>query len=350
MMNLRFDNDRVPKASWVTRRIPPDHAFEWADVREPAVGSVLLCEVGRPSLHERLETATGGRSRLYPGDYVLCGVGARYATSLLEGAAEVEGEWIDLLSASGVCGRVLHRSARTQRATTLRVLAQAYLRGRPLNLRSFQLPLPRAGRGEPVWIVVVGSAMDSGKTTACTTLIHGFARSGLRVGAAKLTGTASLRDLGAYRDAGATPALDFLDCGWPSTAGCTVAELQEIAGRLCAELRHAAVDVAVLEIADGLLQSETGALLERLRVLTGAPVVVLTARESLAGVAGVQLLRSMGYDVAAVSGVVTSSPLAAREITAAADVQCIPTYELLEHARSLAGMSEQDDAPLRLPA
>lgn len=304
----------------------------------PAVGDVLLCEVLQPSLHLRLETSIGGRSRLYPGDYILCSVGARYATSLLEGAAEIDGEFADLLSASGLCGRVIHRSAKTQRATSLRVVAQAYRRGRPVNLRAFRLGARRPAVKEPAWILVVGSAMDSGKTTACTSLINGCARAGLLVGAAKLTGTASLRDLHAYRDAGAEPALDFLDCGWPSTAGCTVDELQQVAARICAELRSEGVDVAIIEVADGLLQSETSALLRRLRDRLATPTIVLTARESLAAVAGVELLTSWGLAPAAVSGVFTSSPLAIREVEQAIDVACIPTSDLGSRALSFADL------------
>jgi hypothetical protein len=332
---IPIDPNKVIKASWATRRITAD--LQWGAVNSPAVGDVLLCEVLQPSLHLRLETSTGGRSRLYPGDYILCTVGARYATSLLEGAADIDGEFADLLSASGLCGRVVHRSAKTQRATSLRVVAQAYRRGRPVNVRSFRLGPRRPPLNEPAWVLVVGSAMDSGKTTACTSLINGFARAGLKVGAGKLTGTASLRDLHAFRDAGAEPTLDFLDCGWPSTAGCTVDELQEVAGQICAELRSEGVDVAVLEIADGLLQPETSALLGRLRDRLTTPAIVLTACESLAAVAGVDLLRSWGLAPTAVSGVVTSSPLAIREVEQAIDIACIPTSELGSRALSLAG-------------
>jgi molybdopterin-guanine dinucleotide biosynthesis protein len=180
--------------------------------------------------------------------------------------------------------------------------------------------------------------MDSGKTTACAAIIHGLVRSGLRVGAAKLTGTASTRDLGTFRDAGATTTLDFLDCGWPSTAGCTVTDLTDIAWNLRDHLRAADVDVAVLEIADGVLQSETVALLRALRGQLADARMVLTASESLAGVAGVERLKAMEYDVAAVSGVVTNSVLARREIEEATGVRCIVTNDLVERAPALAGL------------
>lgn len=331
---------RTPKAGWVTRRIPTDFVFEFAPLGRPAVGDLLLCEIVRPSLHSRLELTTGERAKLYAGDLIICALGSRYATSLLEGTAEIDGERADLLSASGICGRVLERSDKALEPTTLKVLAQAADGDKALNLRRFALGAASPAGDEPAWLLAVGSAMDSGKTTACATLINSFARAGLRVGAAKLTGTAGARDLHAFRDAGAGPTLDFLDCGWPSTAGCSIVELRRIARALFAELRSARVDVAVLEVADGLLQPETMALLEDVQKRLTDPTVVLTARESLAGVAGAERLSALGYRVGAVSGVLTSSPLACREVERGADVPCIPTNELGRHALALAGFAE----------
>jgi hypothetical protein len=330
------------KSSWVVRRIPPGTAFEWRPIARPAAGDVLLCEIVKPSLHPRLELRTGARSVLYEGDLVVGAVGSRYATSLLEGAAEIRGTRADLLSASGVVGSSLDRVDKKPAPTSLRVIAQAFRGERPLNLRSFGLEGPplRAGH-EPRWVLVLGSAMDSGKTTACTTLIHALSRAGLRTGAAKLTGTASARDLGAYRDAGADLAVDFLDCGWESTAGCSSSELKRIARSLAGELRCAAVDVAVIEVADGIIQAETRALLADLRAQLSNPTVVFTARESLSAVAGVERLTALGYDVRAVSGVVTGSPLAVREVELEAGVACIRTSELGRRAIELGWFADE---------
>lgn len=331
----------VGKASWATRHVPDDLEIDWRPPAAPTVGDLLLCTVESVSLHGRIETRQGVRSRLYPGDRVVLVVGSRYATSVLEGVGAVSGTSVDLLSASGVCGTLLQRSDKTARATRLTVLAQAFVDRRRLNLRAFTLPPAPPPVCEPSWVLVVGSAMDSGKTTACTSLIHGLSASGRRVGAAKLTGTASPRDLSAYLDAGAETAVDFLDCGWPSTAGCSAAELRLTAGTLLAELAAAGVDAGVLEVADGLLQPETVALLADLRTRLRAPTVVLTACESLAAVAGVDRLTALGLRVAAVSGVVTGSPLALREVELAAGVPCIRTSELARHAPALCAEAER---------
>jgi hypothetical protein len=152
--------------------------------------------------------------------------------------------------------------------------------------------------------------------------------SGYRVGAAKLTGTASGRDVGAYCDAGASPVYDFLDLGLPSTAGCSVQEIKRVAFALMDHVTAAGVDVGVLEVADGLLQLETEALIARLSERDAETVVILAARESLAAVAAVERIARAGLPVAAVSGVLTSSPLARREVEMNCGVACIRTAEL----------------------
>jgi hypothetical protein len=316
------------KWTWLTRRFPSDLAIEWDEPQDPTLGDVLLCEVRRIGIHGRVETPAGSRRKLYRGDRVVCVVGNRYATSMLEAVGEVNGELIDLASASGVCGQVINRSRSAGTPTRLRILGQAFVGGVRVNVRSFALPAPPPTDHETNWIVVVGSAMDSGKTTACASLIHGFASGGRSVGAAKLTGTASARDLGAFRDAGAVPVLDFLDAGWISTAGCSGSDLDAIRSVLTGHLRGHGVDWAVLEIADGILQNETDLLLETMNEALGPCRYVLTVGESLAAVAGVQRLQELGLEIAAVSGLVTNSPLACREVENACGIRCVRTAEL----------------------
>lgn len=316
------------KSTWATRLIPTGASLSLGAVESPVIGDVVACEVLNPSLHGRVETREGSRSKLYPGDTLACVVGHRYATSMLEGAGVVDSETIHLLSASGVCGRVLDRADRAAAPTTLRVLGQAHIDGRPVNLRDYALGRFGPAVRDPLWIVVVGSAMDAGKTTACASLVAGLRRAGCRVGAAKLTGTTSARDVGSFRDAGAHVVFDFADLGWPSTAGCDLSELHEVVTGLAGHLRASGVDVGVLEIADGLLQSETQAVLEHLQQWLGRAQVVLAARESLAAIAGVQLLNGHGLQVLAVTGVVSSSPLARREVETAGAGTCLPTAAL----------------------
>ena len=52
--------------------------------------------------------------------------------------------------------------------------------------------------------------------------------------------------------------------------------------------------------------------------------------EALSAAAGVGLLQRAGLPVVAVSGLLTSAPLIAREASAVVDVPVIPTYDLCE--------------------
>ncbi|UUZ60172.1 hypothetical protein [Nocardioides sp. B-3] len=99
---------------------------------------------------------------------------------------------------------------------------------------------------------------------------------------------------------------------------------------MVADLTEPDTDVVVLEIADGVYQQETARLV-------GDPVfaglvdrVVFAAADSLGAVAGVRRLQDLGLDVVACSGVVTASPLAAREARGALELPVIDTFDLTD--------------------
>jgi hypothetical protein len=316
------------KPTWVTRVVPADVPLEWRDVGAVAAGDLLLCEVKKTGLHGRVETTSGSRRKLYVGDRIVCAVANRYATSLLEAVAQIEGKRAHMIAASGLCGRIVAGTQKASNPTLLRVVSQAFAADEPLNLRMFRRVADTSVMSEPRWIVVVGSAMDSGKTTACAAIIRGLVEAGHSVAGAKMTGTASGRDFGAYADAGAFPVVDFLDAGVPTTAGCSDQELARIAADLAAHIRAAPVDFGVIEIADGLLQRETRTLLSMLNDMLPEAEIVLTARESMAAASGIEQLRGLGYSVVAASGLLTNSPLIAREVELATDVAVVRTSEL----------------------
>jgi hypothetical protein len=316
------------KSTWVTRHVPRDLPVIWEPPSGAIAGDLLLCEVVHTGLHGRVETASGSRRKLYAGDRIVCALANRYATSLLEAVARTDGDHADMVAASGLCGKVVTRTSKASNPTRLHLLGRAHVGSDPLNLRGLPRPVPGPPGSEPRWIVVVGSAMDSGKTTACASVIRGLVDAGHTVAAAKLTGTASGRDYGAFRDAGADPVVDFLDAGWASTAGCTQEELNCTADYLFARVRAASVDWGVVEIADGLLQRETRMLLEIVRSATLDADIVVTTRESLSAVAAAKLLASFGLRTVALSGLFTNSPLARQEAETSSNMFAVRTSEL----------------------
>jgi hypothetical protein len=154
--------------------------------------------------------------------------------------------------------------------------------------------------------------MNAGKTTTVVSIVRGLTQAGLVVGAGKVTGSGSGKDRWAYIDAGAALTADFLDYGMPSTFGYPREQIAQTMAAIRHRLAAEGAEVVVLEIADGLLQCETGWLLQRL--VGVADAVVFAAVDPLSACFGVEILRRHGLPVRAVSGLVTRSPLASREV------------------------------------
>jgi hypothetical protein len=233
-----------------------------------------------------------------------------------------------------LCGLVESKHDTVPDASKLRIEgALGGPDGRPLRLQDFALPdTPRAGRGRPRIAVVLGTAMDVGKTYTARSVILGLRRQGLRVAGVKLTGTAAGRDTYTMLDAGACVALDFVDGGLPSTYRCALPDLLTLYRLL---VDHAAAQDAswvVVEIADGIIQGETAALLASTRFASTVDAWLLAANDAL-GVAGAAgLLRRMGIVPLAVSGMVSRSALGRREVEASTKIPCLAAADLEQGA------------------
>jgi hypothetical protein len=236
---------------------------------EVILGDAIIAEEGYvlavriledKSTYNTIEDITGRMLSLRAGDVLAGTLGARRA---LRGYAGIVpdrirvGEIIEVLNLGGILGRCTSANpdyGRPFRAEVLgAVLAFPELGdrvGRPAHIR--QHAVPPAEQLEcciPV-VYVAGTCMNAGKTVAATELVRGLARSGLRVGAAKLTGVSLMRDALSMLDAGAVAALTFNDVGVASThPGITVPTAKGIFNRLAASR----VDVIVAELGDGIL-------------------------------------------------------------------------------------------------
>lgn len=282
-------------------------------------GDLVLARVETLGQHNGIQLDTGRRAALYPDDTVILCLGDRYAPDQFEGIAQIDATGrCELLAAGGVAGTVRHHHAQMRAATRLRVLGcVADDERRPLNVMRFAMtPSIVPAIRIPV-VVVVGSSMNAGKTTACASVIHGLRRAGLRVGAAKVTGTGSFGDVQSYADAGAGEVLDFTDAGYASTYRVDVAQLERVALRLIGALQARGCEVAVVEIADGLFQQETAGLIASAALRAACHGALFAAADAMGAVAGVQRLRAAHWNVLGLTGLVTCSPLAASEAEAA---------------------------------
>lgn len=324
LRHSRADAARIRRASWAysTRRVEPDAAWSLLPLEgKPQAGDLILASVNTLGQHDGLQLPSGRRKQLFAGDEVVVAYGNRYAANQFEALIPETLGPCHLVAGGGIAARAVSWHVRMTRGPTgitpLGLLGDA--EGRRINLRSYALyPVADSDWHPPTAIAVVGTGMDSGKTQSCAYLVRGLAGAGLRVGYAKVTGTGAGGDTWLLKDAGAFPVLDFTDAGMATTY-LAAAELIEAAlVTLMAHIAQHEVDAIVLEIADGVLQRETAALLRSATFARLVGGIVLASQDSMGASAGVHWLQKYARTpVLALGGVISAAPLQAREATAA---------------------------------
>jgi hypothetical protein len=314
-------NMRTPYA---LRRVPEASlSCLLAPVGQPRAGDVALAELERIGRNASLELSNGRRCALQEGDLLAVVFGNRYATMQFEGYARVDADRCDLLSMGGICGLVESKHVKAADPSKLRLIGFiGGPDGRILRLSQFALP-PKLSPSQPNVIVVCGTSMDAGKTHTALSLIRGLRQQDFRVAAIKLTGTATGKDTWNMRDPGADVALDFVDGGLPSTYLCSTDELVALHHLLIAHTASHHPDYVVIEIADGLLQNETAALLQDFRFTNTVDAWVFAAADPLGAAGGVRILRKWGIEPLAISGLVSMSALGIRETQMATALPCL---------------------------
>ena len=294
----------------------------------PQVGEIALARVEKIGKNAALELADGRRCTLHERDLVIVVFGNRYATMQFEGYVGTVGNNCDLLSMGGLCGLVRSKHARSPEPTKLSLLGAVGDRhGSRLNIKTYA-HRARGVRPLPNVVAVCGTSMDAGKTHTAASLIKGLSVQGLPVAGIKLTGTAAGKDTCNMLDAGAITALDFVDGGLPSTYMTKLDELLSLNNLLLSLAAEKGAEWAVVEIADGLLQGETSALLQSADYLDTVDAWVFASAGSLGTVGGLGLLRGWGIEPLAVSGLGSLSPLGMRETEAATGVTCVTASQI----------------------
>lgn len=314
---------------YALRRVPQEQISGTKPLASPPnVGDMALARVISIGRSDRIELVNGRLASIHAGSLIAVTFGHRYATSQYEAVAKTDGDHCDLLTAAGVSGLVISRKETTRPPTKLMVIGNLCdYSGRVLNLNDFKIVGPEKIGTAPS-VVVCGSSMNSGKTHTASAIIRSFTDNGYSVGAAKITGTAAGRDIWNFMDAGAIRALDFTDYGYPSTVGCSQDELFNIYQSARNRLVGSGADKLVFEIADGVLQRETSLMLRDRRITSSVSDFVYCASDPLAILGGIGQLRNIGIEPAAVSGLVSRSPLAIEESEAATGLRCVKPEHL----------------------
>ncbi|MEH6813152.1 MAG: hypothetical protein V7677_11535 [Motiliproteus sp.] len=329
------------KRSFLTRNLDLSNASHLKE-QAPMNGDLVLARVDRIRQHTRLEDTHGRRMFLYPHDEILLVAGSRYASDQFHAQLPKGLGPCHLVAAGGIAAQVVNKSDKVRPATEITLLGVvADAAGDAINLRTGAvLPLSSAEVEIPV-ILVIGSAMNAGKTTTACALIHGLRINGYAVAGAKLTGTGAGPDYWRMKDAGAVPVLDFVDHGLASSVGVCPQKLVAMTRSFSAEAQRQGADYLVLEVADGILQPETRALVateEFSRLIAG---VLIAADSSAAAVMIAQTLSVSGYPVYGISGILSRSPLSCEETRTATGLpvfqpEDFDEIDIIEYIRSSA--------------
>jgi hypothetical protein len=329
-MNRHFEPlsiERLDQAKWAytTRRIDRTRPTQLLKGKiAPEAGDVVLAQVVELGQHKRLELVSSRRATLFEGDEVVVAYGNRYAPDQFEGIVPDHLGACRLVAAGGVAARLLNRHDRMKTATRIQPVGLlADSDGQRINLSSSRLPRVDRLETSPLVLVVAGTSMNSGKTTTCANLVKGFVRQKVKVAAAKFTGTGAGADYRALVDAGADPVFDFIDAGYVSTYRVHRDVLNDVVMTLGAEMIDSKPDVIIVEVADGLLQRETARLFATPSFTDWIDGIIFAANDALGAQAGVSWLLARQLPVFAITGVLTSSPLARRE---AEDICGLPVY------------------------
>lgn len=311
--------DRLGTAKWAytTARIPRAAAAGLLTDAVPEAGDLTLARVRTLGQHRRVELPTGRKADLFPGDEIVVCFGARYAPDQFEAVVPTDLGPCHLVAAGGVAGRALSRHASLSPATEIDpvgILVDAD--GKRINLERWALDAPGEGRRPGLVLAVLGTSMNSGKTTTAAAAVRGLTRSGLRVGAAKVTGTGAGGDPWLLADSGAHPVLDFTHAGLPTTYQCSPERVRSVFLTILDHLAGSGVDAAVIEVADGLCQQETSDLVQSSTFRRCVDGVVFAAGEAMGAAAGAAWLEERSLPVIGISGTLTGSPLASREAAA----------------------------------
>lgn len=315
----KFTQSRVSKAkrAFTTRRVPA-HDMKTlisGDVK-PATGDLVLATVHELGKHRRIERLNGRRAMMMPGDEIIVCYGNRYAPDQFEALVSEDLGLCDLVAGGGVASREINRHDRMLPPTQIMPIGLiGDANGKPLNVADYCIDAVDSDEQiTPINVfMVVGTAMNAGKTFTAASVIRGLKERGYRVAGIKATGTGSGGDLWKMKDMGADVIMDFTDAGFSCTYKIPDEKIEKGVLGLINQAAKRKCDFAIVEIADGLQHIETATLLRSEKLKNLVSGVVFAAYDSLGARAGYQELQELDYDVLAISGQITRSPLAMRE-------------------------------------
>ena len=303
---------KTKKIGSVLKHVSDISDYEIIDDVVAKIGSIVAVKVISVNQnYNKLELATGRNVELSEGDIVIGALGNRLASTGMCGYVPDElnkFDKINLLNLGGVIGLSKDHNVLMGSATECELLGSVIDKlNKPLNLKDFMVVKPL--------VAVLGTGIDSGKTTVTSFLIKSLSNYIDKISACKLAGTASQKDLYSYEDSGANKVLDFVDYGLPST--CLIDHDQVIESSL--SIVNEAVkenDIVFVELGDGYHgQYGTKEIIESKQISENIKIIVICAYDVSGAVNILENLNDSGFKdcLIIISGPVTNNITAFRE-------------------------------------
>jgi hypothetical protein len=251
-----------------------------------ATGDFVVGRVtGKSNRLYRCETKTGRMAEMVRGDLLVGAFGQRAAT--LEGV----GDWrrigddleMDALTGAGLLGKATSSSPLLPELMRLEYRGHAVRDGCKVTMGDFVDRVEPVALDIPV-ILIIGTSMSAGKTSAGRVVIRALTYIGQDVVAAKLTGAARYADILSFRDSGARAVFDFVDVGLPSTV-CEPEVFRDDLSQLLARIQATGADVLVVEAGASPLEPYNGSVaIEAIRDLVRFTVLCASDPYAVVGV------------------------------------------------------------------
>lgn len=232
--------------------------FKTKSISEWKTGDYVSCRVsGSPGTTE-LELPSGRLAEVAEGDIIIGALGTRHAT------LEATGTWkkvkedgkMQLLSAGGLFGVLTSISTYLPKRINLEYMGHVAMNGAFKCMQDFVTETQGIVFNTPV-VLLVGTSMSAGKTTVAKVIIRQLKQAGLKVSAAKLSGTGRYRDLLGMYDAGADAIVDFVDAGLSSTVVPTADYLIAL-DNILSRVQQLNSDIVVIEIGASPMEPYNG--------------------------------------------------------------------------------------------
>jgi len=285
-----------------------------AEIPNPGPGDVVLARVEEVNpAYPAMELPDGTDIILEPGMTIVGALGTRKALHGFSGRIPHPlfiGQHVQLLNKGGVIGECTAFHRNLEWPTLLTYLGTVVEGDRPVNLRDSALPFVNQELPKVPLVFVLGTCMNSGKTTVCKTIIDGFSKRGYQINSGKVAGVACRRDLNVMKQSGSERVLSFHDFGLPSSAD--VPSLVPVARSIVHHLADPEPDFIVLEMGDGILGGyNVSSLFEDKELLSRRAATVICANDLMGTWGALEWLRQHDVDTAhdpiLVSGPVTDS-------------------------------------------